>query len=138
MAKKSSDDSFVAIREAATGGPNYDLDTNAIIERLTKWQSLCNFTVTGAGRDTVDIEFKTFPEDMDAFVKDLEEFCPDLVAQGTGCMHEMLEAMEEMGEEITPELQQLIEGVDFSDENYGLEILKRELLQKKGVQLWWD
>ncbi len=138
MAKKSSDDSFAAIREAATGGPNYDLDTNAIIERLTKWQSLCDFTVKSAEGDRVDIEFTTFPKDMDAFVRDLYEFCPDLVDQGTGCMHEMLEAMEEMGEEITPELQKLIEGVDFSDENYGLEILKRELLQKKSVQLWWD
>jgi hypothetical protein len=75
---------------------------------------------------------------MDTFVHDLYFFCPDLVDQGTGCVHEMGEAMEEMDEEISPEMQALIQGIDFSDENYGLEILKREIEQKKGVTLWCD
>lgn len=35
-------------------------------------------------------------------------------------------------------MQKLIEGVDFEDENYGLEILKREIQQQMGVSLWWD
>ena len=46
--------------------------------------------------------------------------------------------MEESGEELTPEMKKLIKGVNFEDEDYGLEILKRELRQKKGVKLWWD
>ena len=75
---------------------------------------------------------------MDAFVRDLYEFCPDLVDQGTGCVHEMVEAMEETGEELNPEMKALIEGVDFSDENYGLEILKREIQRTPSVTLWWD
>ena len=138
MTKKPTNDSFAAIRKAGTSGPNYDLDTDAIIERLIKWQALCSFSVTGAGGDTVDIEFTTFPKDMEAFVRDLYEFCPDLVDQGTGCVHEMVEMMEETGEELTPEMKKLIKGVDFTDEDYGLEILKRELQQKKSVKLWWD
>ncbi|MHB1034643.1 MAG: DUF4253 domain-containing protein [Pirellulales bacterium] len=138
MAKKPTKDPFAAVREAGTGGLNYDLDTEAIIKRLTAWQALCSFKVTGAEYDTVKIEFATLPEDMDAFVRDLYEFCPDLVDQGTGCMHEMVEAMEEAGEELPPEMAELIEGVDFEDENYGLEILKRELERKKSVTLWWD
>ncbi len=131
-------DPFALAREAGAAGPNYDLDTDAIIERLTKWQSLCSFNVTGAKHDTVEIEFSTLPADMDAFVRDLYEFCPDLVDQGTGCVHEMVETMEETGEELSPQLATLIEGVDFEDEDYGLEILKRELQQKKAVSLWWD
>ena len=138
MTKTPDNDSFAAIREAGTNAPNFDLDTDAIVERLTKWQALCSFSVTGAEGDTVDIKFTTFPKDMDAFVKDLYDLCPDLVDQGTGCVHEMVEMAEETGEELTPEMQKPIKGVDFTDENYGLEILKRELQQKKSVQLWWD
>jgi hypothetical protein len=138
MPQKPINDPFAAIRKASTAAPNFDLDTDAIIERLTKWQSLCSFRVTGAKGDSVDIEFVELPKDMDAFVRDLYEFCPDLVDQGTGCVHEMVEMMEETGEELTPEMKQLTAGVDFTDDNYGLEILKREIQQGKKVTLWWD
>jgi hypothetical protein len=138
MAKTTTDDSLAAIRDAETCAPNFDLDTNAIIDELTKWQSLCSFKVTGASGDRADIEFITLPKDMDAFVRNLYAFCPDLVDQGTGCVHEMVEAVEEMGEELPPELAEVVEGIDFNDEDYGLEILKRELLQRKSVTLWWD
>jgi hypothetical protein len=129
---------FSAIRTAHTGGPNYGLDTDAIIARLTAWQSLCSFTVVGAEGDAVDIQFESLPKDMDAFVRDLYEFCPDLVDQGTGCLHEFLDVADETDEALTPELKQLIEGVDFTDENYGIEILKREIQRDKKVTLWWD
>jgi hypothetical protein len=138
MTKRSTDDPFAAIRTAHTGGPNYGLDTDAIIERLTKWQSLSSFRVTDAKGDAVDIKFATLPKDMDAFVRDLYEFCPDLVDQGTGCLHEMIEAMEETEEKLTPEMKKLTDGADFTDEDYGLQILKRELQQNKSVTLWWD
>jgi hypothetical protein len=133
-----STDQYEQIRKANTDGMNYDLDTEAIVTRLRHWESLCKFRVTGAGHDTVDVEFETLPKDMDAFIRDLYDFCPDLVDQGTGCMHEMVEMMEETGEELEPEMKKLIEGVDFEDENYGLEILKRALQQNKSVKLWWD
>ena len=138
LISKKPMDQYEPIRKANTDGANYDLDTDAIVTRLNQWEALCKFRVTGAGHDTVDIEFETFPKDMDAFVRDLYEFCPDLVDQGTGCVHEMVEMMEESGEELTPEMKKLIKGVNFEDEDYGLEILKRELRQKKGVKLWWD
>jgi Domain of unknown function (DUF4253) len=131
-------DSFAAVRRAHTGGPNYGLDTDAIIAHLTKWQSLCSFCVTGAEGDAIDIKFETLPEDMEAFVRDLYEFCPDLVDQGTGCLHEFLDVADESGETLTPEMKMMIEGVDFTDDNYGLEILKRELRRNKSVTLWWD
>jgi hypothetical protein len=138
MAEKNTNDPFAAVREAGTAAPNFDLNNDAIIAELTRWQSLCSFSVTSAGGDRVEIVFATFPSDMDAFARDLYRFCPDLVDQGTGCLHEMVEAMAEAGEEMTPELKKLTEGVDFSDENYGVEVLKREILQRKNVQLWWD
>src|SRR5215469_7435301 len=108
-------DQYELIREADTDAANYDLDTDAIIARLKEWESLCKFRVTAAGHDTVEIEFETFPEDMDAFVRDLYDFCPDLVDQGTGCLHEVLEMMEETGEKPDTKMQKLIEGVNFED-----------------------
>lgn len=138
MPETAPDDSFASIRAAKTNGANYELETDDIISRLKKWKSLCNLRVTGAGSDTVDIEFDTLPEDMDAFARDLYEFCPDLVDQGTGCLHEMIEMAEETGEDLDPKMQELIKGVDFEDEDYGVEILKREIQRDKRVKLWWD
>jgi hypothetical protein len=114
------------------------MDNADIIDHLTKWQSLCSFKMTEAEGDSVSIEFTTLPRDIDTFVRELYKFCPDVVDQGTGCMHEMVETMEEVGEELEPEMAKLIEGVDFNDESYGLEILKRQLEQMKSIQLWWD
>ncbi|HEX3626931.1 MAG TPA: DUF4253 domain-containing protein [Verrucomicrobiae bacterium] len=131
-------DPFASIRSAQTGAPNFGMDTNDIVDRLIEWQKLCSFEITGAERDTVEIKFNTLPQDMDGFVAGLYEFCPDLVDQGTGCVQEMIEAMEESGEEIPSAMQKLIEGVNFEDENYGLEILKREIQAKKALTLWWD
>jgi hypothetical protein len=94
--------------------------------------------VTSAKDDAVDIEFVTIPEDMDAFVRDLYEFCPDIVDQGAGCVADMVEAMEEAGEELPDAMKMLIEGIDFEDEDFGLEIVKRTLQIDKSITLWWD
>jgi hypothetical protein len=138
MTTNAINDFFSAIRAAGTSAPNFELDTDAIIDRLKKWQSLCSFAVKDAGHDTVEIEFETLPTDVVSFARDVYDFCPDLVDQGTGCVAEMVEMMEETGEELSPEMAVLIEGVDFTDENYGLEILKREIENRKAVKLWWD
>jgi hypothetical protein len=129
---------FAPVRDASTSALNFEIDNVAIINHLTQWQSLCSFIVKSAEGDRIEIEFTTLPKDMDAFVRDLYEFCPDLVDQGTGCVAEMIEMAEEMGEELDPEMLKSIESIDFSDENYGLEILKREIEAKKSVMLWWD
>lgn len=134
MLEEPKSDSFTAIREANTEAPNYDLDTDTIIERLTGWQQLCSFRILSAGHDQIEIEFDTLPKDMEAFTQDLYEFCPDLVDQGTECIPDMIE----MGEELPPEMLKLIEGVDFEDQKYGMEILQRQLQQAKSVTLWWD
>jgi uncharacterized protein DUF4253 len=138
MAKQDSSDAFAIIREEQTSAPNFDLDTEAILTELRRWKTLCAFRVVEAGGDRASIEFDTLPADMDAFVKDLYAFCPDLVDQGTGCVAEMIEMATETGEDIPANVQELIKGVDLDDENYGLEILKRELQRDKKVMLWWD
>ncbi|WP_006788345.1 DUF4253 domain-containing protein [Thiorhodospira sibirica] len=131
-------DRYTLIRHAQTDGINYDLDTQAIIERLQAWEALCEFRVTGAQRDSLHITFDTLPEDLDAFVRELYDFCPDLVDQGTGCMDDLLRMIKETGYELDENEKKLIEEIDFEDENFGLEILKRDLERKKSLMLWWD
>ena len=138
METDATNDPFAAVHAAATSSPNFDIDNATIIERLKQWQLLCSFVVKSAEGDRIEIEFTTLPKDMDTFVRDLYEFCPDLVDQGTGCVAEMVEMAEEMGEELDPAMTKLIEGIDLSDENYGLEILKREIDERKAITLWWD
>ena len=138
MAGHDEQDEFAVIREQQTSAPNFGLDTDAILAELRRWQTLCSFRVMDAGGDRVHIEFDTLPGDMGAFVRELYAFCPDLVDQGTGCVAEMVEMANEACGGIPDEMKELIEGVDFEDEDYGLEILKRELQRGKKVTLWWD
>ncbi|MDX1977387.1 MAG: DUF4253 domain-containing protein [Pseudanabaenaceae cyanobacterium bins.68] len=128
-------DFFAPIRRAGTSAPNYELDTADIIARLTKWQALCTFEVTGATDDTIELKFASLPVDLEAFTQDLYEFCPDLVDQGTDCVADLIEQMDG---ELSPELQKLIEGIDLTDQNYGLAILQRSLKLDSHLTLWWD
>ena len=43
-----------------------------------------------------------------------------------------------MPPETLASLQVQVEGVDLTDEDYGLELLKRSLQREKDLHLWWD
>ena len=134
MANQTSRESLEVVRNAQTEAPNFNLDTEQIVARLKEWQAICTLRVVGADVDSVDIEFDTLPKDMDDFVEELCDFCPDVVDHGIASIRDMIE---EMGE-APADIQQLIEGLDLEDEESGLEILKREIKLKKRVTLWWD
>ena len=129
-------ESFDRVRRAGTAAPNFDLDNDDIIKRLTQWQSLCSFNVVKAEGDAIDLEFATLPADMDAFARELYDFCPDLVDQGTGCIGEMFDAMDE--DDIPPNMKELVAGVDLSSDDAGVELLKRQVERERKLQLWWD
>jgi hypothetical protein len=86
----------------------------------------------------VTIHFKTLPVDTKKFAQEIYEFCPDIVDQHFGCFGEIFEAMEESGEEIPEETKKLIEGIDFSSDDYGLNLLEQALKIDGRVELWWD
>lgn len=79
MAKKTEKDMFAPLREADTNGDNYDVSTEDIIKRLKSWQKLCSFTISEVDYNQVTLNFSKLPEDMDAFLTDAVQFCPDLV-----------------------------------------------------------
>jgi len=129
---------YELLREHGTNGMNYDLDTNDIIARLQQWQEECDFEIGDVENDRFTLYFQTLPANLDRFASQLEEFCPDLISQHFGCFAEMLDAYEDMGEEVPSDLAELIEGVDMTKEGYGREILKRALVRDKEASLWWD
>ena len=79
MAKKMDKDMFTPLRQADTNGDNYDISTDDIIKHLKEWHKLCSFTISDVDYNTVTLHFATLPKDLDAFIKDAYEFCPDLV-----------------------------------------------------------
>src|ERR671913_648597 len=81
MAKKTktSDDGFAILRKKETNGDNYDVSTDDIIARLKKWQKLCSFQITSADYNVVKLKFDTLPKNLNAFIKDAYDLCPDLV-----------------------------------------------------------
>ena len=138
---QNTSDPFARIRKVGTGGPNYGLATEAIIARLTQWQSLCSFRVTRVRRDGLDIEFDSLPKDMDAFIRDLIKFCPDLDGEDIvpqGGLYQILKYMKDHGEPWTAEMEEFAAGINFDDENWNLDVLKREIQKTKKVKLWWD
>ena len=61
-----------------TDGFNQDLSNKDIYKKFETWNSLFGITVSGCGKDWVDIRFESLPEDLDGFVHDLMDFCPDI------------------------------------------------------------
>lgn len=72
-------DPLRAIRAARTSSPRHELSTSDVVSRLQKWRGQCLFQVVSAERDRIELRFETFPADMRAFVRELVEFCPDLL-----------------------------------------------------------
>ncbi|HIK18130.1 MAG TPA: DUF4253 domain-containing protein [Leptolyngbyaceae cyanobacterium M33_DOE_097] len=132
------DEAILKIRELGTNGCNYDVSTDDVLAKLDEWSLKIKFEVLEVTQDSVTIHFQTLPKDTAKFAEEIYQFCPDTVDQHFGCFDEMIESFTEADEDIPEDVYQLIEGVDFSDENYGLILLERALKIDGHVQLWWD
>ena len=127
------------IKQLETNGCNYDVSTEEIVDRIQGWHQTIEIEVLEVTGDSVTIHFKSLPINTRAFAEEIYEFCPDVIDQHFGCFGEMFEAMEEESEaEISEEIQKLIEGIDFSSENYGLDLLEKALKMDGRIQFWWD
>jgi hypothetical protein len=88
-------DEFDTLRAMGTCTPNYDLDTDDIINILKSWQKMCSFEITGAGTNWVSADFIKQPADMKDFASKVYDICPDVVDQGTGSVDNMAEEMKD-------------------------------------------
>ncbi len=131
-------DKYHELRERGTNGANFDIMTEDTIRKLQEWEKKCEFEIVDVRHDSVEIEFQTLPEDLDEFCNEIYEFCPDTIEQGFGLMSEQIEALKNLGREVPKDLLELVDGVDLEDEDSGFVLLKRHLMQKSKVYLWWD
>jgi hypothetical protein len=131
-------DKYQALRDAGTNGASFGLDTDDVIAHLQQWDAKYGIAYEDVKHDSVLITFKTLPEDLAALAADIYEFCPDTVDQHFGCIAEFVEIAEETGDDLPPDMRELIDGVDLDEDNYGVELLRRSLAKNKSVALWWD
>lgn len=79
-----------------TNGINYSLENKDIIEKLKVWKEKNDFIILGASMDWVQFQFKTSPNDIETFAKEVYEFCPDAIDQGAGNMPNLIKSIREM------------------------------------------
>ena len=75
---------FDILRIARSDAINYGMETDDLIKKLKVYDEQFGIEIFHAETDTIQFVFLKMPEDLTAFCKDLYEFCPDIVNQGTG------------------------------------------------------
>lgn len=130
---------YAALYQCGVNGTNHDLDTNAIVERLMQWDERFGIHLVDVRTDgSFTVQFDRLDEDVEPFAREIYEFCPDIVDQGFGEMNEAAEQFESSGRGLPDDMKQLLGGLDPDDEDFGLKVLGRWLLQHRAVGLWWD
>ncbi len=130
---------FKEVYEKRTSAPNYDLDTEEIVARLTEWDWRYGVELSEVEPDSLRVTFQNLPsEELPGLAREIYEFCPDVIEQHFGCMDDRVEIMENQGMTVPLDLAELVEGVDFTEENFGELLLCKSLARERGVTLWWD
>lgn len=129
---------FDILKEKQTNGYNYDIGPDDIIKKFEEWDKQHGIETSGVDFNAVVAKFNSLPENIEGLAQEVYDLCPDIIDQGFGEMDGMIEFKEEIGEELSPEIQKLIEGVDFQDENFSMVLLQRSLKYSSQVSLWWD
>lgn len=131
---------YAELYEKNTNGANYDLETDAIVHKLTEWDRRFSIEISEVSADALTVRFESLPDaaDFPAFVEEIYQFCPDVIDQHFGCFDDLLDQFQKTGQPLDPELEKLIAGVDFSQDDFGQVLLRRSLQQRKFLHLWWD
>ncbi|MFS0823222.1 DUF4253 domain-containing protein [Bacillus sp. 1P02SD] len=90
-------DQFELLKILQTNGDNYDISNDDVISKLKQWNKRYPFSIIGADFDWIEAEFLVLPSDqhIQSFAKEMYEFCPDIVEQGTGSIEELIEEIKE-------------------------------------------
>lgn len=89
---------FDILRVARSDAVNHDMETEDLVKKLTEYDDRYGIDIFHAETDTIEFVFVEMPSDLDSFVEDLYEFCPDIVDQGT-------ETLERLAQEISERRQ---------------------------------
>lgn len=73
-----------------TEAPNYNLNNKQIIEQLKKWEESLEFRIVAVDGNRIEAQILKMPDDVGLFAKEIFDFCPDTVWQGTGSLEELV------------------------------------------------
>lgn len=132
-------DDLDIVRYLRISAANYDLGTEDIVAKLKDWRTRFSYEIVGAGLSSVEILFHTLPDDMDAFARELYDFCPDLLDQGYSVV------IEHSFDNLSPEQQERVQRVldeepesEHKTERAALLLLADDIQQTRRLTLWWD
>ncbi|MGX9987605.1 DUF4253 domain-containing protein [Soonwooa purpurea] len=87
---------FQILEWRQTNGVNHDIDNQKIISKLTEWKNKHDFILLGCGMDWLQVKFTAKTPNFNEFSKEIYEFCPDVVDQGTGDLEKLTEEMQKI------------------------------------------
>jgi Domain of unknown function (DUF4253) len=89
--------SFEIIDILQTNGENYDISNEDILAKLRTWDKQYTITLIGGNHDWLEIQFSILPSDRElvSLVKDIYEFCPDMVDEGSESFEELVKEIME-------------------------------------------
>ncbi len=139
IAVLNTTDEMQVLRLLNTNACNYEMENEDIIARMQEWAGRFSYEILGAEYDSIEMLFHTLPDDMNAFARELYDFCPDLLDQGYAVM------LEEALDGLPPEQQERIqrsldEEPEREDkiERAALRLLADDIEQTRRLTLWWD
>jgi len=86
----ATSDPYKIMEYAETNGVNHDVETINIIEKCKKWDKEFGIIPIGIGFDYCEFKIKNTNIDFNKLAKEIYDFCPDVVDQGT----ETIDALE--------------------------------------------
>ena len=71
------DPKFALLYENATASES--LSTDDLVKVLSRWDERFGLSVRDARGDSVALEFRSLPDDLDSFLQDVVDLCPDAI-----------------------------------------------------------
>lgn len=83
-------DPYKLINQIGTNGVNYNIYTNDVIKQLQEWDKIVGFKFDVIDVSRIHAYMSNLPNDMEKFVSEVYEFCPDVIDQGYSSKEEMI------------------------------------------------
>jgi hypothetical protein len=90
-------DPYEMMRLMGTNGINYDITNADVINKIRQWEGRYTFDIISISFDSIEAVFLVVPVDIHSFARDVYEFCPDVVEQGTGSVEALAAEMGRSG-----------------------------------------
>lgn len=89
LALLNSTDQFQILSMMGTNGLNQGVTPEKLIKKIDRWNQMYQLQLTGAAYDWCEFKIVGKVEDWHQLAKEIYEFCPDVVDQGTGSVGEL-------------------------------------------------